>query len=170
MDISFQPIKRSDFPQLENWLAEPHVKLWWHDELDAAAIEKKYGPRVDGTEPCHVFLIQYKRVPIGLIQYYLWSDYPKHATQLSAVENSAGIDLAIGNPQMVGRGLGSKIIREFLDQVVFKNPLVETVITDPEEKNVQSVRAFTKAGFQVVRSVRLANETNPRSVVLLCKR
>jgi uncharacterized repeat protein (TIGR03803 family) len=80
--ISFRPLGRSDFPLLQKWLSAPHVAVWWGEPLDLEAVDGKYGPRVDGTEPTHVFVIEYDGQPVGWIQWYLWSDYPEHALQL----------------------------------------------------------------------------------------
>jgi aminoglycoside 6'-N-acetyltransferase len=163
--ISFRPLGRSDFPLLQEWLSAPHVAAWWHEPLDLAAVAAKYGPRVDGAEPTHVFVIEHGGRPIGWIQWYLWSDYPEHARQLSADLASAGIDLAIAELAMTGLGLGPAAIREFLGQVVFRDPSVSAVITDPEEGNLRSLRAFQKAGFTVTNTVQLAGENFKRRVV-----
>jgi hypothetical protein len=40
-----------------------------------ASVEAKYGQRVDGAEPTHVFAIEQELRPIGWIQWYLWADY-----------------------------------------------------------------------------------------------
>jgi hypothetical protein len=77
--ISFRPLERSDFPRLQKWLSAPHVAAWWNDHIDLGTVEAKYGPRVDGTEPTHVFVIEQEGRPIGWTQWYLWSDYPEHA-------------------------------------------------------------------------------------------
>lgn len=164
-DISFRPLERSDFPELEKWLAEPHVKRWWHDSLDASAIDAKYGPRVDGVEPSYVFIILFQKRAIGIIQYYLWSDYPKHGRQLGVDDNSAGIDLAIGDKHMTGQSLGPQIITEFLNQIVFTKTKVASVIADPEKNNIQSIKAFKKSGFQVLRDVQIEGEPYFRTVV-----
>jgi|SRR5579863_3041299 len=92
--ISFRPLERSDFPQLQEWLAAPYVAAWWNERNDLASVEAQYGPRIDGVEPTHVFVIERKCRPIGWIQWYLWSDYPEHARQFGAEPASAGIDLA----------------------------------------------------------------------------
>jgi hypothetical protein len=42
-----------------------------------------------------MFVIEQEARPIGWIQWYLWCDYPEHASQL-AEPGLAGIDLAIG--------------------------------------------------------------------------
>jgi aminoglycoside 6'-N-acetyltransferase len=165
--ISFRLLNRSDFPLLQKWLSAPHVAAWWREPLDLAKIEAKYGPRVDGAEPTHVFVIEHSGRQVGWIQWYLWSDYPKHALQLGAELSSAGIDLAIGEPAMTGRGLGPVVICKFLKQIVFANPGVSAVISDPEENNVRSMRAFEKAGFGVASTVQLAGENFKRRVVRL---
>ena len=96
-------------------------------------VEAKYGPRVTGAEPTHVFVIEHGGCPLGWIQWYLWSDYPEHALQLEAELTSAGIDLAIGEVSKTGIGLGPIAIREFLTRTVFTDPSVSSVISDPEE-------------------------------------
>jgi aminoglycoside 6'-N-acetyltransferase len=163
--ISFRPLRRSDFLLLQGWFLVPHVAAWWNELVDLASVEAKYGPRVDGTEPTHVFVVEHDARPIGWIQWYLWADYPEHARQLGADPSSAGIDLAIGDLKMTGLGLGPVIIREFLTQFVFINPAVRAVITDPEERNLRSLRAFHKAGFKAVKTVQLAGELSKRQVM-----
>jgi RimJ/RimL family protein N-acetyltransferase len=165
--ISFRPFRRSDFPLLQEWLSAPHVAAWWNERLDLPGVEAKYGPRVNGTEPTHMFVIEQEVRPIGWIQWYLWSDYPAHAAQLGAEPASAGIDLEIGKLSMSGLGLGPRAIRKFVRQVVFSNPEVRAVVSDPQESNLRSLRAFAKAGFNVVRTVRIADEVCRRQVVRL---
>jgi aminoglycoside 6'-N-acetyltransferase len=165
VSISFRPLSRSDFPLLQEWLSAPHVAAWWHERFDLASVYAKYGPRVDGAEPTHVFVIEYSGRPVGWIQWYLWSDYPEHALQLRVEPGSAGIDLAIGEFAMTGLGLGPTAICEFLAQIVFADPSVSAVITDPEEGNLRSLSAFKKAGFKVAKTVQLAGENFKRRVV-----
>ncbi|HTR37851.1 MAG TPA: GNAT family N-acetyltransferase [Bryobacteraceae bacterium] len=165
--LSFRPLERSDFPLLQEWLAAPHVLAWWKERLDLAGIEAKYGPRIDGTEPTHVFLIEQEDRPIGWIQWYLWADYPEHARQLGAEPASAGIDLAIGEPNRTGLGFGPAAIREFAKQFIFVKAAVCAVVTDPEESNLRSLRAFQKAGFRMEKIVQLAGEDTKRQVLRL---
>jgi aminoglycoside 6'-N-acetyltransferase len=168
--LSFRPLGRSDFPLLEQWLSAPHVDAWWREGLDLAGVAEKFGPRVDGAEPTHVFVIEQDGRPIGWIQWYLWADYPAHALQLAAEPASAGMDLAIGELGMTGLGLGPAAIRAFLEQIVFRNASVSAVIADPEEKNLRSLRAFQKAGFRVTKTVQLVGENFKRRVVRVGRR
>jgi hypothetical protein len=146
------------------------VDAWWHERLDLAGVAEKFGPRVDGAEPTHVFLIEQDGRPIGWIQWYLWADYPAHALQLAAEPGTAGMDLAIGELPMTGLGLGAVAIRGFLDQIVFRDASVSAVIADPEEANLRSLRAFQKAGFTVMNTVQLVGESFKRLVVRIGRR
>jgi len=165
--ISFRPLSRADFPQIQRWLVEPHVLIWWRDGLDLAGVHAKYGPRVDGTDPTHVYMIEMEGRAVGWIQWYLWADYAAHGQQLGATPGSAGIDLAIGERRMTGKGLAPDVIRLFLAQVVFANPDVTAVFADPLENNLRSLHAFEKAGFAVERKVKLEGEKVQRCVIRL---
>jgi aminoglycoside 6'-N-acetyltransferase len=165
--ISFRPMGRSDFSLVEKWLAAPHVAAWWNVHFDLASLEAKYGPCIDGSEPIHVFLIQFDCVPIGWIQWYRWRDFPKHAIQLGADHRSAGIDLAIGEIEMTGHGLGPAVIREFGTDYIFANGDMTAIVADPSVSNLHSVSAFQKAGFIILGNVRLVDEEFERHVVRL---
>jgi aminoglycoside 6'-N-acetyltransferase len=168
--ISFRELERSDFRLLQKWLAAPHVAAWWNERFDLASLEAKFGPAIDGSEPIHVYLIQCEGVPIGWIQWYRWRDFPRHAVQLGADSMSAGIDLAIGEIAMTGRGLGPSVIREFGASYIFIHADVRAIVADPSASNTSSVSAFRKAGFNVVATVQLVDEAFERCVVRLDRR
>lgn len=163
--VSFRPLRISDLPLVQRWLSMPHVDEWWHQSLDLADVYAKYLPRIRGTEPTHVSVIEHSGRPIGWIQWYRWADYPAHAALLGAEPEAAGIDLAIGEPESLGLGLGSCAIRAFTDSVVFVDPRIKACVSDPETRNGRSLRAFEKAGFAVVRTVQLPGESSTRQIV-----
>lgn len=165
MGLGFRPLNRPDFPLLKKWLSEPHVDAWWRQPFDLAQIENKYGPRIDGLEPSHVFVIEIGKQPVGFIQWYRWLDYPEHAAQLGAGPDTAGLDLAIGEPESIGLGLGPTVIREFIQKIVFSDQRIKAVVTDVEVLNLRSCRAFEKAGFTKVKEVQLRGESFLRAVM-----
>ena len=165
--ITFRRLSRPDFPLLEQWLKKPHVLRWWREPLDGAALEAKYGPRIDGIEPTFVFVIEYDGRPVGWIQWYRWADYELHARKIGAAFSDAGIDLAIGALDMIGRGLGPVVLKSFIDQIVFADSSITAVVSDPEASNVRSRRAFEKAGFESGAVVVLDGEREPRVIVRL---
>jgi RimJ/RimL family protein N-acetyltransferase len=165
MNIEFRLLKRSDFPQLQTWLQQPHIDQWWHQNIDLKGVEEKYGPRVDGTQPTSIYVIMLDKEPSGWIQWYRWADYPVHARALGAPENTAGVDLALAKPELLGRGLGPQIIDLFLEKFVFIHQDIVGIVSDPETANLRSLRAFEKAGFQLSQSVQLEGEAVERRVV-----
>jgi SAM-dependent methyltransferase len=56
-DLGFRLLHLGDLALLQQWLAMPHVDAWWHQRLDTGGMLAKYEPRIDGTEPTHVFII-----------------------------------------------------------------------------------------------------------------
>lgn len=162
--VSFRPLHIDDLPLMHRWLATPHVNVWWHERLDLDGVRAKYMPGIEGVEPTHVFIIECAR-PIGWIQWYRWADYPKHAALVGAEPETAGIDLAIGEATALGRGLGSRAIRAFVESVVFAHPQITACISDPETANRRSLRAFENAGFVVRRTVQHPGESVTRCIV-----
>jgi aminoglycoside 6'-N-acetyltransferase len=61
-------------------------------------------------------------------------------------KGTRGIDLFIGEPDMIARGHGSALIRAFVeDRLKHGAP---RIVTDPDPLNTRAVRAYEKAGFQ----------------------
>lgn len=164
-ELAFRPLAASDLPLLAHWLRHPHVDRWWHGPQDMPAVRAKYLPRIDGTEPTHVFVFDLGAVPVGWIQWARWADYPQHAVQLGAALDMAGLDLAIGELELLGRGLGPRVIRAFLERIVFADPAIAGCVTDPQSANQRSLRAFEKAGFTRGAVVQLQGEPYTREVV-----
>lgn len=164
-DLAFRPLSSADLPQLQRWLREPHVDRWWHGPQDLSGVHAKYLPRIDGREPSHVFVIELTAVPIGWIQWYRWSDYREHAAKLEAPLDTAGVDLAIGELALLGRGIGPRALSAFVERVVFADAAIVGCISDPQSANQRSLRAFRKAGFSCVRVVQLTGEPFTREVM-----
>ncbi len=66
-------------------------------------------------------------------------------------EGTRGIDLFIGEPDMIARGHGSALIRRFADDRLQNG--APRIVTDPDPANHRAVRAYEKAGFEKVRMV-----------------
>lgn len=163
--VSFRPLARSDYAHLQRWLAAPHVAMWWNERFDLLSVEAKYGAAIDGRDPIHVYVIQLDGVPIGWIQWYRWRDFPEHAVHLGADVHCAGVDLAIGEVERTGAGLGPTILSEFSKNYIFVNSEINAIVADPATANRGSVRAFEKAGFRIARTVQLPAEGFDRAVV-----
>jgi pantetheine-phosphate adenylyltransferase len=147
---AIRPLSRDDFPLLHRWLAMPHVQAWWDSEpVTPAAVERKYGPRVDGTEPTRVFTIELARQPVGIIQCYRHADYADWDRAVG-IPSAAGIDYLIGDAAHCGRGIGSAAITGFAPRVFALFPDVTAIVAVPQAANYASRRALEKAGFSLI--------------------
>jgi RimJ/RimL family protein N-acetyltransferase len=167
--LAFRSLAESDLAMMQVWLSRPHVFEWWRQPLDLDGVRSHYLPIIAGRRSTHVYVIQEHGRPIGWIQWYRWSSYPAHAEHIGAAPNMVGIDLAIAELDAIGRGLGSRVITQFLQQWVFVDPTIAACMTDPDERNIRSTRAFEKAGFTVVRKAHDQGQSRTSLVVQLSR-
>jgi hypothetical protein len=72
----------------------------------SSSVEAKYGPAIAAGGPTHRFVIEIDGRAVALIQWYRLTDFPEYAREIGeAIEGTAGLDLLIGEPDAVGRGL-----------------------------------------------------------------
>lgn len=147
--ITFRPLTDDDLALLHEWLNRDHIRRWWRLAPTLEEVEAKYR-RIDGTEKTEVFVIELDGRPDGMIRTYLVSDYPDWIGDEPGV---AGVDLFIADAERIGRGLGPRILTEFLRAVVFADPAVTACVASPEVVNAVSIRAFEKAGFAREREI-----------------
>jgi RimJ/RimL family protein N-acetyltransferase len=148
-ELSFRPMTWDDLPLLHEWLHRPHVLRWWKEGRTLAEVEAHYGPPLAGKDPTDHYLALDDGRPIGFFQTYLYWDYPEEAERMGLDPDAAGVDLFIADAERTGHGLGSELLRRFVDEYAFALPGVTHCIAEPEEENVASIRAFEKAGFRV---------------------
>lgn len=148
--IEFLPLPKSDLPLVREWLSHEHVRLWWPDPQESLA---GYEAALSGDDPADLYLILLDGRRIGLIQTYLAADHPEWEAVVQVGKGVAGVDVLIGEPEMVGQGLGPQVLAEFVNTVVFARSDTHACIATVEEANTRSWRAFEKAGFRHVRDV-----------------
>jgi aminoglycoside 6'-N-acetyltransferase len=146
-------MRAEDLPRFHEWLQRPHVKRWWRDREDYDEMVAHYLPSIEGREPTDHYLIVVDGRPVGAIQTYLVADYPEWGAIVGIEAGLAGVDLAIGEEELIGVGLGPQVIAEFARDIVFARPETRACVATVEEENRRSWRAFEKAGFRHVRDV-----------------
>ena len=146
MAITFRLLRRDDLPLIHEWHQRPHVLRWWTERATMQEVEEHYLPTIEGTEPTDHYLALLDGEPLGMIQAYLMTDYPEYAEAAGEGEGTAGVDLFIGDQELTGRGLGTEMIRRFVEEIVFARPRTLACTADPDVRNSASIRAFEKAG------------------------
>ncbi len=150
MALHLRPLARADFPLLGTWLAAPHVHAWWREASEAAAVEAHYGPAVDGLDPTEHFVVEYDGRGIGMLQRCRIDDHPDYRGALEPAGTpfpAATLDYLIGDPDLVGQGLGPQLIAASAAEVWTRYPDVAAVVIAVQQDNRRSWRALEKAGF-----------------------
>ena len=140
---AFRPVTDADMPLIAAWLAEPHVARWW-GEADQELDEIRQHMTSATVRP---FVILIDDEPAGYMQSYDIHAEVDHPYR-DQPEGSIGIDLSIGEPELIGKGHGPRIIDAFVELLFAKG--VPRVVIDPDPANDAAIRAYTKAGFRVV--------------------
>ncbi len=149
--ISFTPVAAEHYPLLRTWLMRPHMREWWGDpEAELGYIRNM----VEGRDSTRPFLIVAGGVPVGYIQYWFIGHHQNrdwiedHPWLAELPRDAVGVDLSIGEPDQLSRGLGSKALAVFVAMLRAQGH--GTIIIDPDLANLRAVRAYEKAGFRPV--------------------
>jgi aminoglycoside 6'-N-acetyltransferase len=152
--FAFRRLTRDDFGLLGRWLAEPHVHEWWDHEYTPEALERDFGRAIDGDEPAEDHVALLDGSPVGIVQYSHFVDYPEYVEEMAAVypvgEGSVSIDYFIGEPDRIGAGVGTEMIRFFVERIWATDARATHVVVPVNSANERSWRALLRAGFRLV--------------------
>jgi aminoglycoside 6'-N-acetyltransferase len=150
-----------DFAHIVRWRAMPHVHQWWDPDDPAPDMEevlRHYRPTSNPEYPTTGCLIELEGRPVGYLQFYPWSAWVSDppvddGVEIPLEDDPWGLDIYIGEPDLVGRGLGSRAVAlacRHLNEVRG----VRTVMLMTDVDNVRAQAAYRRAGFRAIRRVR----------------
>ena len=144
-DYVFRPMTRADLALVRRWLALPHVVEWWGDSDEQYALVSG-----DLDEPAmDQYIVSTAARPFGYLQCY---DLTAWNSGFGAQpRGTRGMDLFVGEADMIERGHGSALIRAFADDRLQDG--APRIVTDPDPANHRAIRAYEKAGFERDRMV-----------------
>ena len=133
----------------------PHVRRWYDDVATDVYPDdtiSEYRVAMRGEDPTDLFLIRLDDRPVGQLQSYLIDDHPEYAAMVALDRPAFGIDLFIGEPDLVGKGHGPALIRAFLHDVAFPRYRADLCVIGPTRSNAAAIRAYEKAGFRFLKT------------------
>jgi aminoglycoside 6'-N-acetyltransferase len=151
----FIPLREEDLDLVRAWLLRPHVRRWYDDVAtdvypDDTIAEYRLAMR--GEDPTDLYLIELDGRPIGQLQSYLVDDDPEYAAMVALGRPAFGIDLFIGEADLIGKGHGPALVRAFLRDVAFPRYGVDLCVIGPTRSNVAAIRSYEKAGFRFLKT------------------
>ncbi|MGD9152274.1 MAG: GNAT family N-acetyltransferase [Gammaproteobacteria bacterium] len=157
MTIEFKKFSEEDVPVFYNWAEKPHVKNTWFQEV----YEKKEAilEKIKGNSYDYPFLILIDDKPIGYIQcedlttFFKENPDCKNKYYFNEPKGTYCIDLFIGEKDYLGKGHGTKIIKQFSNWLLTK-PEVKKLVIDPSTSNKKAIHCYEKAGFKYVRTAK----------------
>ncbi len=136
-----RPVVEADLPLISRWRAHPHVVEWWGEPDVEPEVEELGDPNID------IWLVELAGRPFAFVQDYrvhAWDPHPFSYLPPA----SRGLDLFIGEADMVGVGHGQRFLRQHVEALFAQG--VPAVGADPHPDNVRAQRAYEKAGFAIV--------------------
>lgn len=148
----FRRVTRSDFPLIAAWLAQPEVHRWWQHEWSPEAVERDFGPSVDGAESNEDWLALLGGQPVGLVQRSRVDHYEENVRDFAVLggvpADALTIDYLLGEGR--GAGRGTEMLAAFVQRSWADHPAVQSIVVSVVAANRSSWRALERAGFRVV--------------------
>jgi aminoglycoside 6'-N-acetyltransferase len=130
---------------LTGWLGRPHVSRWWGDA-------ETRGDQMRRTPDAEHAIIAVDGRPVG---YLRWKRVGRGALDRAGLseipEGAIDIDIFLGEPEWLGRGVGSTVLRILLEQRLRREADAPLAGLCTSVENVAAIRAFEKAGFRKLR-------------------
>jgi aminoglycoside 6'-N-acetyltransferase-1b/aminoglycoside 6'-N-acetyltransferase-2 len=142
-----------DLPVLHDWLNRPHIVQWWGGERPSLdEVREQYLPRVLLEQLVTPYIGMLDNRPFAYAQSYValgagggwWEDETDPGVR--------GIDQSIADPELLGKGLGIRLVRSLVD-LLFADARVTRIQTDPHPDNLRAIRCYEKAGFRRVKNI-----------------
>ncbi len=152
--FTFHPITYEDIPLIHRWFNTPHVQAFFSlREWSEEEVLKKLQPVLEKERSVFAFIIYMGKKPVGYIQYCPIEEHPWPDQEIreEVSKTAAGLDLFLGEAEMIGKGLGSQIVLAFLEKEIW--PKYSWCFADPDERNSASKRMFQKCGFEFHKNI-----------------
>lgn len=146
----------SDYELMVRWRNSPHVREWWDPDLPPLTLESaraEYRSDTVPGSPSTACIVEMSGRPIGFMQFYRWGAYADDMQELDIAldPQTWGIDQFIGEQDLVGQGVGTRMVRLLCDYLQSGSPDPIALLT--EVGNERAIRCYEKTGFEKVSQV-----------------
>ena len=138
-----------DLAMLYEWLNRSPIVEWWGGEEarpTLADVQEQYLPSVLAQESVTPFCNAEWRAD-WVCQSYVALGSGDGWWEEETDPGVRGIDQSLANASQLGKGLGTKLVRALVE-LLFNDPEVTKIQTDPSPSNLRAIRCYEKAGFE----------------------
>ncbi len=164
--VTFRAVEKEDKDLIVSWLNKPHIGKWFYGQGLKNTL-KLLDEYINGSKDCMFWIGVEKKHPFV---FFITSNIDKPTDALTKYCELSGdaicMDVAIGDTDYIGRGLGSTLIQQFLNQMFSK---IDEVLIDPEKTNLQAINAYQKAGFEIIEDFIPPHSPHTHLMMHFCK-
>lgn len=153
--VSIRKMKHTDYEVMTQWLSTKEVLEFYGDvnsPFTLQQVKDKYEPRINGDIPVIPYIVELESTPIGFMQQYKLNEEKHQEFGYSTNLTVYGIDQFIGFPNLFNKGIGTKMIRIFIEYIS-QDKDVDIIIVDPVVSNIRAIRCYEKCGFKKVKKI-----------------
>ncbi len=146
-----------DYNLMVEWRNRPHVRRRWDPDLPTStlsSIREEYQPDTVPGAAGTACIIELGDRPVGFIQFYRWASYADEAKEVGIPfdERSYGLDVFIGERNLVGGGLGTRVVTLLSDYLIEEHAASSIALTTDLD-NYAAIRCYERSGFKKVKQV-----------------
>ena len=146
-----------DYRRIAEWRNLPHVRRWWDPDLPPPTpdgVKKELQPDTAPGGSSVACIIEQAGEPVGYFQFYRWASYVDDAVEVGIPfdDSTFGLDIFIGEPESVGRGLGTRVV-DMMSSYFLQEAGASSVALTTDIGNQSAQRCYEKAGFEKIREV-----------------
>lgn len=165
--IAFEKLSKEDFEALFKWLNKDHVMRWYtKHKITYEKVVEKYSKYLEVDNFVDGFIILIDNNKVGYIQTYKINNLKKYQEMININQNYAGIDLFLGEEDYVHKGYGSKIIEQFITDIIYPSYEVDGCLIGPDPGNIIAISAYEKAGFNYNKVIFNFNDNNYEYIMI----
>ncbi len=147
--VTLRLMTEHDLAMLYEWLNRSHIVEWWGGEearptllTYRTVLAKRFSARVRHSIHCNA---EWRADWVCPVVRCSW----KRGRMVGRRNRSRvrGIDQSLANASQLGKGLGTKLVRALVE-LLFNDPEVTKIQTDPSPSNLRAIRCYEKAGFE----------------------
>lgn len=153
--VALRLMTEADLVMLHDWLNRPHIVEWWGGEEARPTLQEvrqRYLPRILAAESVTPYIAMLDGIPIGYAQSYVALGSGDGWWEGETDPGVRGIDQSLADPSQLGKGRGSMVAGALVD-LLFQDPQVTKIQTDPSPNNLRAIRCYEKAGFVRVKTI-----------------